>query len=75
MQSIRLIIPEAVPAADRRAVLERIRRDKQAVFEAMDDALSRNVISMAGVKYATERIRSLSALEKAWMLVQMDDVA
>jgi len=73
--SIRLIIPDAVPAADRRAVLERIRRDKQQLFEDMDDALSRNVISMPGVKYAAERIRSLAALEKAWAAVQMDDVA
>ena len=73
--SIRLVIPDSVPAVDRRAVLERIRRDKQRVIDDMDDALARNVISMAGVKYVSERIRSLAALEKAWRDVQMDEVA
>jgi len=71
MQSIRLMIPETIPAAERQEVLARVRRDQRDLEDVMDDARSSGVVPLDGWRWLIGRMRSLNALEKAWMEVQL----
>jgi len=73
--SIRLIIPDFIPAADRRAVLERIRTDKRHALSDLDGVRARGCVPIDNIKAVRRRIRALADLERAWTAVQMDGVA
>ncbi len=73
--ALRLIIPDFVPAADRRAVLERIRRDRCDAAAGLAEARARGFIPLDNIKTIKRRLRALDDLDAAWCAVQMDDVA
>ena len=75
MQVIRLSIPENVPAVDRQRVLARVRRDIADLEDVMADARASGVVPLAGWRWAIRRMRSLRALEAAWVAVQVEGVA
>ena len=66
------LIPDDVPAADRRQVLSQIRRDIHDLENVRTECVGSNVPSLKGFKWIRTRLRSLKAMESAWLSVQMD---
>jgi len=70
--TIHHFIPAEISSDDRQAILERIRRDQADIEDVMADARTSGVVPLSGWRWLIGRMRSLNAMEQAWMEVQLD---